>query len=309
MVVNGRIFFERILCPIDLTPESDEALRYGIALARGYRAKLVVVHCSDVFTTTETVEREYLEKEIEAAIRRHVHLPSSPSVEWETLILDGEADTAITRAAAERHIDLIVMRSRRRPVAAALLGSTAETVCRTAPCPVLVTHPSEEDWAGLTTNDLGLQRVLVAYDYSSDSELALSYGLSLAQEFQAELHLLHVLSPRIRHQSPDVAFLPFGAEGEFQDAAARLQSAVPAEARMWCRIKQAVRSGHPYREVLDYAEENKIDLISMGASGTGFGMRALFGSNADRVLRQAPCPVLIARPLRPMVVAPAAATA
>jgi nucleotide-binding universal stress UspA family protein len=84
---------------------------------------------------------------------------------------------------------------------------------------------------------------------------------------------------------------------------------VPAEARLWCRIKQAVRSGHPYREVLDYAEENKIDLISMGASGTGFGMRALFGSNADRVLRQAPCPVLIARPLRPMVVAPVAATA
>jgi nucleotide-binding universal stress UspA family protein len=173
---------------------------------------------------------------------------------------------------------------------------------------VLVTHPSEEDWAGLTTNDLGLQRVLVAYDFSSDSELALSYGLSLAQEFQAELHLLHVLSPRLRPQSSDAAFLPFGSEGEFQDAAARLQLAVPAEARLWCRIKQAVRSGHPYREVLDYAEENKIDLISMGASGTGFGMRALFGSNADRVLRQAPCPVLIARPLRPMVVAPVAAT-
>ena len=42
-----------------------------------------------------------------------------------------------------------------------------------------------------------------------------------------------------------------------------------------------------------------MDLRRMGVSGTGFGMRALFGSNADRVLRQAPCPVLIARPLRP----------
>jgi len=64
-------------------------------------------------------------------------------------------------------------------------------------------------------------------------------------------------------------------------------------------VKQAVRDVHPYREVLAYADEHNIDLICMGASGTGFGMRALFGSNADRVLRQSPCPLLIARPLKP----------
>ncbi|HEV8204260.1 MAG TPA: universal stress protein, partial [Pyrinomonadaceae bacterium] len=57
--------------------------------------------------------------------------------------------------------------------------------------------------------------------------------------------------------------------------------------------------GQPYREILNYAERNEIDLISVGAHGAGFGMRALFGSNVDRVLRQAPCPVLVARPLRP----------
>jgi len=62
-----------------------------------------------------------------------------------------------------------------------------------------------------------------------------------------------------------------------------------------------VSEGHPYREILNYAERNEIDLISVGAHGAGFGMRALFGSNVDRVLRQAPCPVLVARPLRPKV--------
>jgi len=199
-----------------------------------------------------------------------------------------------------------VMRSRRRPYAAALLGSTAETVCRTAPCPVMVTHPAEQDWAGLTTNEIGLQRVLAAYDFSSDSELALSYGLSLAQECQAELHLLHVLPPRsARPGAPESAFMPPGAEDGFRDAASRLHAAVPPETRVWCEVKQAVREGHPYREVLAYADEQNIDLICMGASGTGFGMRALFGSNADRVLRQAPCPVLIARPLRPAFAVPA----
>jgi len=61
-------------------------------------------------------------------------------------------------------------------------------------------------------------------------------------------------------------------------------------------VKQAVKEGKPYREILAYAEEQEIDLICMGVRGAGFGMRALFGSNTDRVPRQAPCPVLIARP-------------
>src|SRR5262249_10876344 len=192
---------------------------------------------------------------------------------------------------------------------------TAESVCRTAPCPVMVTHPFEQHrsepesggrvWAGLTTNDIDLQRVLVAYDFSSDSELALSYGVSLAQEYQAQLHVLHVLPPRsFKPEAPEIALLPQDGNQGFFEAARRLSDAVPFETRAWCEVTQAVREGQPYREVLGYADDQNIDLICMGASGTGFGMQALFGSNADRVIRQAHCPVLIARPLRPAVATP-----
>jgi nucleotide-binding universal stress UspA family protein len=305
MTINERIFFERILCPIDLTPESDESLRYGIALAKSYDAKLFVINCVDSYSVSGPREREHIKQRLDTAVRKHLRLPSSVDFTWETLLVEGDPNTAIAQEAAERRIDLVVMRSRRRPYAAALLGSTAESVCRTAPCPVMITHRPEErwgeqDWAGVTTNEIGLQRVLVAYDFSSDSELALSYGLSLAQEYQAEVHMLHVLPARsVKPAAPEIAYLPSGMENGFREAASRLQSSVPAETRVWCEVKQAVREGHPYREVLAYADEHNIDLICMGASGTGFGMRALFGSNADRVLRQAPCPVLIARPLKP----------
>lgn len=305
MTINERIIFERILCPIDLTPESDESLRYGIALAKSYNAKLLVINCVDSYSVSGPRAREDIRELLDTAVRKHLRLPSQTDFEWETLVVDGDPKTAIAQEAAERRIDLVVMRSRRRPYAAALLGSTAESVCRTAPCPVMITHRPEEkwgeqDWAGITTNEIGLQRVLVAYDYSSDSELALSYGLSLGQEYQAEVHLLHVLPARaIKPASPEIAYLPAEADNGFREAASRLQSAVPPETRLWCEVRQAVREGHPYREVLSYADEHNIDLICMGASGTGFGMRALFGSNADRVLRQAPCPVIIARPLKP----------
>lgn len=307
MTTNERIIFERILCPIDLTPESDESLRYGIALAKAYEAKLFVINCIDAYAVGGSIQRAHLKKLVETSVRKYLHFPTSENFSWEIMLVDGDAKEAIAQQAAQHRIDLIVMRSRRRPYAAALLGSTAEAVCRTAPCPVMVTHPREQDWAGVTTNEIGLQRVLVAYDFSSDSELALSYGLSLAQECQAELQLLHVLPARsARPDAPEIAHMPLSAENGFRDAASRLRSAVPPETRMWCEVKQAVREGHPYREVLAYADEQNIDLICMGASGTGFGMRALFGSNADRVLRQAPCPVLITRPLRPAFAVPVA---
>jgi nucleotide-binding universal stress UspA family protein len=300
MTINERISFERILCPIDLTPESDESLRYGIALAKAYSAKLFVINCIDAFASGGARTRKNTENLVEAEVRKYLHPAASGNFSWEMVLADADPKEAIAHHAAEHRIDLIVMRSRRRPYAAALMGSTAEAVCRTAPCPVMVTHPHEQEWGGVTTNEIGLKRVLIGYDFSSDSELALSYGLSLAQECQAELHLLHVLPARsVRPNAPEISFMGPNAENGFREAARGLRNAVPPETRMWCEVKQAVREGHPYREVLAYADEQRIDLICMGASGTGFGMRALFGSNADRVLRQAPCPVLITRPLRP----------
>ena len=314
MALNERISFEHILCPIGLMADSDEALRYATALAKAFGAKLTVMHCTGAFAEASLIDRSHIEETLRDSIEKHLRLDARSTLDAKVVVVEGDPQIVISQEAARRRIDLIVMRSRRRPYAAALLGSTAESICRTAPCPVLVTHPSEKEWAGATTtgavtNSIGLKRVLVAYDFSSDSELALSYGLSLAQEYQAGLHLFHVLPLRERAEAPEIAYMPFGFEVSFNEIASRLKSAVPGEARLWCNIKQAVREGHPYREVLAYAEEHNIDLICMGASGTGFGMRALFGSNADRVLRQAPCPVLIARPLRPMIASPVAASA
>jgi nucleotide-binding universal stress UspA family protein len=128
--------------------------------------------------------------------------------------------------------------------------------------------------------------------------VALRYALSFAQEYQAELHLLHVLPPFTVDES-EISWHPLGREGVYHKAAHRLQKAIPQEAYLWCDVKNAVSEGRPYREILSYAEKHKIDLICLGAHGAGFGMRALFGSNVDRVIRQAPCPVLVSRPLKP----------
>ena len=290
------ITIKRILCPTDFSDESDAALRYAIALAGAYEAKLLVCHCVANSTPIDDRAREEFNHRVEALVRRWAGVGHGLLSEYAGIIVRGEAGEAITKVAAEERADLIVMRSRRRPVAASLLGSIAEAVCRTAPCPVLITHPDEREWVGLTTGEIDLQKILVATDFSIDSELALQLALTFAQEYQAELHMLHALPVALTAAALD---LPPELESDFQRAARLLKQSVPDEAYLWCNVFQAVKSGPPYREILSYAEENEIDLICLGARGAGFAMRALFGSNTDRVLRQAPCPVLIARPLRP----------
>jgi len=287
------IKIKRILCPTDLTEGSDQALRYAMALKNAYEAKLVVCYGAK---RTERVDHKLTQGRIKSLVERSL---SRTDLEWEGLVIQGDdVGQAIIQTAAEQSIDLIVMRSRRRPHRASLLGSTAEWICRGAPCPVFVNHSDEFDRIDQASGRIGWRRLLVAYDFSDYSELALNYALSLAQEYRAELHLLHVLPPRAVNE-PEIAWFPIGGEIAYHKASQRLQNAVAAELRAECQIKYAVTEGRPYREILNYAEKNEIDLISLGAHGAGFGMRALFGSNVDRVLRQAPCPVLVTRPLRP----------
>jgi len=286
------INIKRILCPTDLSTYSGNAVRYALALSRAHDAELILLHCTD---GTDSDEELGL---LESSLMEHNDLAGS---RWRAVVApaDDIGEVIMNRAQRER-VDLIVMRSRRRPHRAALLGSTAESVCRSAPCPVLVMHNDEREFV---SNDMqvDLKRVLVAYDFSDYAELALRYGLSIAQEHQAELHLLHVLPPSSLNE-PELAWYPLHGDSPYHTAARRLQRVVPSDVHLWCAVKTAVSEGNPYREILHYAEKNEINMISVGAHGAGFGMRALFGSNVDRVLRQAPCPVLVARPLKPTMV-------
>jgi nucleotide-binding universal stress UspA family protein len=301
------INIQRILCPTDLSVESDEALRYAVALARAYKAKLILVYCKQPGSVAEWVNSFNAQRLFDQSLFTHLDANELKLLDWEGVVAEGDdVGFTITEEAAKRTADLIVMRSRRRPHAAVLLGSTAETVSRTAPCPVLVTHPSEREWVGFSTGEIDLHRVLVAHDFSPDSELALNYGILLAQEYQAEVHLLHIISNE-EQEEPEVAWSHVGVESLYTSAARQLQQAVPKEAPLWCNLVTAVRRGRAYEEVLAYAKEHKIDLICMGASGAGFSLSTLFGSNVDHVLRQAPCPVFVARPVKSAAVSARAA--
>jgi nucleotide-binding universal stress UspA family protein len=287
-----------ILCPTDLSSTGDEALRYAVPLSRSLKAQLLLCYALENATDSQNnldhrADRQQIERLFTESLGPYLSSADQPPLSWAGFIGQGEAAEVIAQIAAEQRADLILLRSRHRPLSATFLGSTAETLCRTAPCPVLVTHPQERIWAGFVDGKVHLKRLLVAYDLSEYSELALSYAISLAQEYQAELHLIYVLPTSLEN-----AWFPI-TEDQKQKALEQLDYALPNATLTSVTVKRILAEGKPYREILGYAEENQIDLICMGAHGAGFGKWSLLGSNVDRVLRQTGCPVLVARPLRP----------
>jgi nucleotide-binding universal stress UspA family protein len=286
-----------ILCSTDLSNESDEAMRYALALARLCKAKVFVFHCAEVapFAAADEVTSR-----VEEAIRRHVNWMRPEGVAWEPAVgminrTTGDMAGAITHEAAKRGADLIVMESGRHPLSAAVFGSTAETVCRNAACPVLVTHPQEHEFVDAASGEVHLKRVLVADDFSEFSTAALSFGFSLAQEYQSELHIIHVQPPHRdkQAQTREGLHLHDSAEALVEH---RLKGHVPPEVELWCTVKSVVREGKPDHEIVAYAKEQDVDLICVGSHGKGKGWAEFLGSTTDRVLRHAPCPTLVARP-------------
>src|SRR5262249_8981032 len=189
---SAMIQIQRILCPTALSAESNEALLYGLGLARAYDAKLIVCYCSGKDEVNgignlgeNPIQRNTQLRELfDRALDRYLPPSSFSKTNWQGVVVESEdVGAAITQTAADYDTQLIVMRSRRRPHRAALLGSSAEVVCRNAPCPVLVTHSDEREWIDETSGQIILKRLLVAYDFSDYAELALKYALSLAQEY------------------------------------------------------------------------------------------------------------------------------
>src|SRR6266550_3683570 len=181
------IRIKRILCPTDLSTGADQALAYALALTQAYEARLVVCHCVKAaevlgersFPTKppmRTAEVAYAMSRgrvkgiFEGSLLNLLGPVGYANLDWEAVVIEGEdVGEAIIQTASEQDIDLIVMRSRRRPHRAAVLGSTAESVCRNAPCPVLVTDNDERKCVDQSDGKIKLERLLVAYDFSDYS--------------------------------------------------------------------------------------------------------------------------------------------
>jgi nucleotide-binding universal stress UspA family protein len=289
--------FRGILCATDFSEHSNRTIPYGVAIAREFGARLYVCHVIDLsavaiygeFQIDPIGQQERIRQQAQEQLSQ---MPGLADVEWEPLIRVGQPATEIARLVEEKAVDLVIACTRGHSgLKRLILGSVTQRLMRTLSCPVLAVQEAEEGFIDPAAGLIRLKKILVGSDFSADSILALNYGLSLAQEFESELHLIHVMEPPVypEFRSPAEQTQDMVRTDVFKE---KLDTLVPGDARNWCSLKVSVQRGQPYEELVAYAVAQNIDMIVLGVRGYGLVKSLLMGSTTDRVVRRSPCPVL-----------------
>jgi nucleotide-binding universal stress UspA family protein len=295
-----RVQFNSILCATDFSDFSNHTVGYGVALAREFDARLIICHVIDLSSVAIYGEFQLdpvgqQNRIMEDANTQLEELAGDQPVAWEPLITVGKPADEISRAVEEQNIDLVITATRGRSgFKRLILGSVTERLMRTLTCPLLVVHSPEHEFVTPSEQKVQLQKILVGCDFSPDSGRAFDHGLSLAQEFQAELHLAHVIEPPVQpNLLKEETWVSGGIQEDYHDQLIqKLKDMVPGEAANWCTPQTSIMEGQPYDELVKYADTRDIDMIVLGVRGHGLVKNLFLGSTTDRVIRNSPCPVL-----------------
>ncbi len=200
-----RVRLKKIVCTTDMSDFSNNSISYGLKLAMEFDAKLYVCHVISLPSTaayyaysSDTNSFDGNRQIIDQVTESFDAMVGDATIDWEPLITTGHISDEIGRLARKKEADLVVAATHGRSgIKRFLLGSVTERIMRILPCPLLIVGGSQEKDALSDWRKLKFSRILVGCDFSAGSDAAFQYGLSLAQEFQSELHLVHVIEPPV----------------------------------------------------------------------------------------------------------------
>ncbi len=139
-----------------------------------------------------------------------------------------------------------------------------------------------------------IKKVLIPTDFSASSDQVIEIALSLVKKLEANVVFLHVME-RIDHPQDMTALFDDGY-GKLVDRALILLNDLIVKAKeQGIEAKSELKEGVPYIEIVQFSEQIKADFIIMGTHGRGALSHLFIGSQAERVIRMAPCPVTTIR--------------
>lgn len=290
-----------ILVPVDFSAASRHSLHYARALADCFDAAVTVLHVVEPpllpeWGYTHLVRRDDRLRAL--AEPRLLAFTSERSAatprDLRMVVRCGEPELQIFEAARELGCDLIVIATHGYSMLPhCLLGNTAEQVVRRAPCPVwTVRGPVAEDVCGPVIPPL--RHLLVATDFSAESRKTLRYGVALAHEFNATLHVAHVVPTPLPADVSHLSIL--NQEPALKEAARRemdrlCTSEIPAD----IRVQTSILVGNPFFEINQEAERVSAGLIVVSTHGYTGLRYMLLGCTAQRIVQYASVPVLVVR--------------
>jgi nucleotide-binding universal stress UspA family protein len=281
-----QLSIKNILYATDFSESSRAALPYAVAIARRFESTVHVVHAVTPvmmvlpFEPFPTDYRSPAEKQMATLL----HSDQFKDVAYGGLVEEGYLWSVLKKLFQEQKFDLIVLGTHGRGgVEKLALGSAAEEIIRSVPCPVLAVGPHVP--ADVTPEFKPLE-ILCATDLLSDSSEAVSWSVGLAQERGVHLTLVHAIHTR----NEDLA-CPNAVEW---DVKRQLKSLLPAEGNLSSAPEFMVEFGPTAEVILRAAEEKRADLIVMGVKHTDHPWLTSHVAwvTIHKVLVQATCPVV-----------------
>jgi nucleotide-binding universal stress UspA family protein len=286
---------QTILLASDLSPESDFAFEHARFLAERFRARLTLFHALEM---PPDYYRERVDAQDDrrgrwaAKVRQELcHRARALKVPYEVVVDEGHvgghvlADLAVLAAIERMQPDLTVMAVRsRKGFASWFVGSVTQQVVQHAGRPVLCVRRSRHG------GTLPYRRLLVPTDLSAASRRAFPLAALMARSFEASVSVVHVSPPppmAVLSGVPGSDSAPVPTAAEVRRFLSPELEAVPLEPSVYL-------TGAPWYRIVQAAEEDKADLIVMSTQGHDSVRDGIVGSNTDRVLRHAPCSVLVA---------------
>lgn len=290
-----------IICPVDFSEQSRQALRWAGAFAAQFHSRLTVLTVVDPLLSEAArirLSQDLAKSETEPALREFVGSTwptgsgSATLIAFKTPIGDPAASVILDTAHNEG-ADLIVMGTHGLGGARKwLLGSTTERLLRGTDVPVLVVPPSGGDAVIAHAGEkLELSQILAATDFSESSIVAVTTAADLASQFSATVVFTHVVEPPTVPQQWR-SLLDKSDDTRVADARTRLQ----ALADEYCgaqRCEALVSLGRAADVIGSLALDRQAQLIVMGLNSDQGRFAARPGSTAYRVVSSAIVPVLV----------------
>jgi nucleotide-binding universal stress UspA family protein len=279
----------RVLCAVDFSPESHGAAEYAAGLSRSLAVPMALLHSHhvaamaaygraaapdwDLWLPGPADERHELDLWVEELTGRGFDVTP--------LFVEGTPAGALGRNTEAGDL-LIVGTHARGDIERTLLGSSAERIIRHAHCPTIVVPPDARRRTIAT--------ILVATDFSPASRHAVRFACEFAGLIGARVRAVHVVHDE--HVKANEHY-------EVHEHLSGMVDAAKADLRRMladCPVEEtSVRTGIPHEEIIEAAEAANADLVAVGLHGHNPVEAAFLGSTTNRLLRRAPCPVLVTR--------------
>ena len=293
---------KNILCAVDRSPSSLQALGYAIAVARwqGARLNLLEVIEEPAPPSANRGPKQFgvskeIRRTVEGDLNRVLVSRGASDIKVAILVRAGNVVREILAQAKASRSDLVVIGSHGRGgVQRLVLGSVAERVLRLATCPVLTVRRGVSK---ARRSRSPFETILCPTDFSAAANKAVTYAKRLAKEADARLILMSAVEWPFGEavMSAPVAELRKTIESSAREALARL---LPRAGSAGLPAQPIVAIGKPSAAIVKLARARSVDLIVMGVSGRGALDVALLGSTTHHVIREAAWPVLTVRAVK-----------